>query len=291
MSRFRAALVLALLALGLCTPAFAQAPARPTIISLVPAVTEMLFAIGAGPQVIGVSSYDQHPPEVARLPKMGALLDPNTEAILSARPGLVISYGSQADLQVQLQRAGIRVFSYRHAGLAGIFTSLEELGRVTGHATEAATLSASLRGRLDALRAKTAALPKPKTLLVMGREPLTLRNLNASGGVGFLHEVLEIAGGANAFGDVKREAVTISNEMLLSRAPEVILDLHYGASEPGDHLRAEKELAVWQTVASVPAVRNKRILALYGDQFVVPGPRIADAAEAIARALHPEAFK
>ncbi len=291
MSRFRAALALALLALGLCAPAFAQAPARPTIISLVPAVTEMLFAIGAGPQVIGVSSYDKHPPEVARLPKMGALLDPNTEAILSARPGLVISYGSQADLQVQLQRAGIHVFSYRHAGLAGIFTSLEELGRVTGHATEAATLSASLRGRLDALRARTAALPKPKTLLVMGREPLTLRNLNASGGIGFLHEVLEIAGGANAFGDVKREAVTVSNEMLLSRAPEAILDLHYGASEPGDRLRAEKELAVWQTVASVPAVRNKRILALYGDQFVVPGPRIADAAEAIARALHPEAFK
>jgi iron complex transport system substrate-binding protein len=275
----------------LCGYASAQTPTRPTVISLVPAVTEMLFAIGAGPQVIAVSSYDEHPPEVARLPKMGALLDPNTEQILAARPGLVISYGSQTDLQTQLRRAGIGVFNYRHGGLAGIFSSIEELGRATGHVAEAGRLIASLRARLDAVRAKTAGLPKPKTLLVMGRETQTLRNLNASGGVGFLHDILEIAGAANAFGDVKREAVTVSSEMLLARAPEVVLDLHYGASEPVDRARAQKDAAVWQTVSSIPAVRNKRVIPLYGDQFVVPGPRIADAAEAMAHMLHPEAFK
>lgn len=281
----------ALILMVLGRTASAQAPARPTIISLVPAVTEMLFAIGAGPQVIGVSSYDEHPPEVARLPKMGALLDPNTEQILAARPGLVVSYGSQADLHTQLRRAGIAVLSYRHGGLSGIYTSIEEVGQASGHAREAAQLVASLRGRLEALRRKTTPLRKPRTLLVMGREPLTLRNLNASGGVGFLHDILEIAGGQNAFGDVQRQAVTVSSEMLLARAPEAIIDLHYGASEPADRARAGKEAAVWQTVASVPAVRNQRVLPLYGDQFVVPGPRIADAAEAMARALHPEAFK
>jgi iron complex transport system substrate-binding protein len=273
------------------SPATAQTTARPTVISLVPAVTEMLFAIGAGPQVIGVSSYDKHPPEVARLPKMGALLDPNTEQILAARPGLVISYGSQSDLQTQLRRAGIGVFSYRHGGLAGIYTSIEEVGRATGHGAEASRLMAGLRARLDAVRAKTAGRPKPRTLLVMGREAQTLRNLNASGGVGFLHDILEIAGGANAFGDVKREAVTVSSEMLLGRAPDVVLDLHYGVSEPPDRARARQDAAVWQAVPSVPAVRNKRVIPLYGDHFVVPGPRIADAAEAMARMLHPEAFK
>ncbi len=125
----------------------------------------------------------------------------------------------------------------------------------------------------------------------MGRETKTLRNLNASGGVGFLHDVLEIAGGTNLFADVKREAVTVSSEMLLSRAPEVIVDLHYGASEPADRARASADQAVWQAVPSVPAVRNQRVIPLYGDQFVVPGPRIAAAAEALARALHPEAFR
>ena len=101
----------------------------------------------------------------------------------------------------------------------------------------------------------------------------------------------QVAGGVNVFADVRREAVSVSNEMLLSRAPEAVIDLHYGASEPADRARAQKELAVWQTVSSVPAVRLKRVLPLYGDQFVVPGPRIAQAAEEMARALHPEAFK
>ncbi|MEQ1899073.1 MAG: ABC transporter substrate-binding protein [Vicinamibacterales bacterium] len=281
---------LALLAVGPTAAARAQVT-RPTIVSLVPALTEMLFAIGAGPQVIGVSSYDDHPPEVAGLPRMGALLDPNTERILAAQPGLVLTYGSQQDLQMQLRRAGIGVFDYRHAGLAGIFRVMRELGKATGHTDEAEQAAADLEKRLAAVRARTARLPKPRTLLVMGREPLTLRNLNASGGIGFLHEVLEIAGGVNVFADVRREAVSVSNEMLLSRAPEAVLDLHYGASEPADRARAQKELAVWQTVSSVPAVRRDRVLPLYGDQFVVPGPRIAEAAEQMARALHPEAFK
>ena len=286
---------LALVAVGPSALARAQAAraqsSHPTVVSLVPALTEMLFAIGAGPQVIGVSSYDDHPPEVARLPRMGALLDPNTERILAARPGLVLIYGSQKDLQMQLRRAGIGVFDYRHAGLAGIFRVMRELGKATGHVDEAERAAADLEKRLAAVRARTALLPKPRTLLVMGREPLTLRNLNASGGVGFLHEVLEIAGGVNVFADVHREAVSVSNEMLLSRAPEAVIDLHYGASEPTDRARAQKELAVWQTVSSVPAVRRKRVLPLYGDQFVVPGPRIAQATEEMARALHPEAFE
>ena len=286
---------LALVAVGPSASARAQAAraqsSHPTVVSLVPALTEMLFAIGAGPQVIGVSSYDDHPPEVAGLPRMGALLDPNTERILAARPGLVLTYGSQKDLQMQLRRAGIGVFDYRHAGLAGIFRVMRELGKATGHVDEAEQAAAGLEKRLAAVRARTALLPKPRTLLVMGREPLTLRNLNASGGVGFLQEVLEIAGGVNVFADVHREAVSVSNEMLLSRAPEAVIDLHYGASEPADRARAQKELAVWQTVSLVPAVRRKRVLPLYGDQFVVPGPRIAQAAEEIARALHPEAFK
>ena len=91
------------------------APAR-RIISLVPALTEILFAIGAGPQVIAVSSYDDDPPEVKTLPRVGALLNPDTERILSMRPDLVLVYGSQAELFNQLNRSGIPIFRYRHGG-------------------------------------------------------------------------------------------------------------------------------------------------------------------------------
>src|SRR5580765_2011168 len=116
----------------------AQTPARPQrIISLVPALTEMLFAVGAGPQVVAVSSFDEYPPEVKNLERVGALLDPNLERILSLRPDLVVVYGSQLDLMKQLERAGIPAYNYRHAALPDVSRTIREVGDRIGHAAEA----------------------------------------------------------------------------------------------------------------------------------------------------------
>ena len=266
----------------------AQPPAK-RIISLVPAVTEILFAIGAGPQVVAVSTYDDDPPEVLKLPRVGALLDPDTERILALRPDLVIVYGSQTELQKQLERAGIRTFAYRHGGLADVTPTFRALGDAPGHSAEADRVAAELARRLAAVRARVAGRPRPKTLLVMGREPQSLRQLNASGGVGFLHDMLELAGATNLFADVPREAVSASTEMLLARAPEVILELHYSRELTAAALQQERDL--WRRLPSIPAVKRGRVHLLVGDHFVVPGPRMAQAAEEFARAIHPEAFK
>ena len=112
-----------------------QAPKR--IISLVPAVTEMLFAIGAGNEVVGVSSYDRFPPEVATRPKVGALIDPDFERILSLKPDLVVVYGSQAELIARLGRAQLPLFNYRHAGLGDVTSTIRELGTRIGRGAEA----------------------------------------------------------------------------------------------------------------------------------------------------------
>ena len=268
--------------------AAAQAPAK-RIISLVPALTEILFAIGAGPQVIAVSSFDDDPPEVLKLPRVGALLDPDTERILAMRPDLVLTYGSQTDLEKQLGAAGIRVFAYRHGGLADIAPTFRTLGELTGRSSEAARAVSDIEKRLKEIRARVAGRPRPKTLVVMGREPRSLRNLDASGGMGFLHDMIEAAGGANVFADVKRQAVRASSEMLLARAPEVIIDLFYSREMSASEL--EEERKAWQQLPAVPAVRQHRVELLVGDYLVVPGPRIAAAAEAFARAIHPEAFR
>ena len=259
------------------------------IVSLVPALTEMLFALGSGPQVIAVSSYDEFPPEVKSLPKVGALLDPDMERILSLRPDLVIIYGSQTDLQAQLARAGIRVFNYRHAGLAGVLNTLKELGAAVGRATEGERLAGDIRGRLDAIQARVRGRPKPRTLLVFERDPASLRGVYVSGGVGFLHDMLGIAGGVNVFADVARESVQPSVETMLERAPDVILEVRVkGLLAPTDIAEAKR---VWGALASVPAVRQGRIQILTGDHLVVPGPRVVQGTEAFARALHPDAFK
>jgi iron complex transport system substrate-binding protein len=249
----------------------------------------MLYAIGAGPQLVAVSSYDELPPDVKRLPRVGALLDPDLERILSLRPGLVLTYGSQTTLETQLARAGVKVFSYRHAGVAGILRGLRDLGAVTGHAAEGEREARALQQHLDAIRARVASLPRTRTLLVFGRQPRTLQQMYVSGGTGFLHDLLTTAGATNVFEDIKRESVQPSQETVLSRAPEVILEVR--ADKPLTPAETAAERRTWASLAAIPAVRSGRIYFLAADYFVVPGPRVAMAAEAFARTLHPEAFK
>ena len=258
------------------------------VVSLVPNVTEMLFAVGAGGQVVGVSSYDDFPPEARRLPRVGALLDPDTERIFALRPDLVVVYGSQAELERQFARAGIRVYAYRHGGIDSILQSIRDIGTLTGHAADADRVVRDVQAQLDAIRARVRGRPRPKTMVVIGRDTGALRGIFASGGIGFLHELLDIAGGDDLFADMKREAVQPSNETMIARAPQAIVELH--ADEQPDAATLQKERGVWNLLASVPAVRTNRVYLLYGDYLVAAGPRIGSAAEAIARVLHPEVF-
>jgi iron complex transport system substrate-binding protein len=250
----------------------------------VPAVTEMLFAVGAGPQVVGVSSFDKVPADVASRPRVGALLDPDVERILSLKPDLVVTYGSQTSLHGQLERAGIAMFEYRHGGIGDALATIEDVGRRTGHEREGRDVAQALRARLSSVRMRVEGRPRQKALLVFGREPGSVRQVWASGGVGFLHELLDVAGADNVFADVPRENVQATTEMLLARAPEVIIELRA-------EMRVPETSSPWAALPGIPAVKAGRVLTLDGDQFVVPGPRLAAAAEAMARALHPDAFK
>lgn len=264
-----------------------QAPsARPAarVISLVPALTEMIFAFGAGPQVVAVSSFDQDPPQVRDLPRVGALLDPDVERIITLRPDLVLVYGSQLDLMTQLQRASIPYYDYRHGGLGGVTATIRALGLRLGRVEQSTTLAMSIEQRLAALRKRTAGLLRPKTLLVFGRESGTLRNVYASGGRGFLHEMLLAAGGSNVLADVAAESLQMSSEQILARAPDVILEIRSdGSAAISDPVA---EMSAWNALASIPAVRNNRLHLLAGRHHVVPGPRVAESAEAMAAVLH-----
>ncbi len=261
----------------------AQSPKR--IISLVPNVTEILFAIGAGPQVVAVSNYDVEPPEVRKLPTVGALVDPDTEKIISLRPDLVITYGSQTDLQAQLKRAAIPFFDYRHGGLDHIMVTMRALGARTGHVEQAEKVARDLEAAINAVRTRVAGKPRPRTLLVFGREPGSLRNIYASAGRGFLHDMLVVAGGEDVLTDVDRESAQVSTEMILARKPDVILELNAATRLNEADLKAVVD--PWMTLSAVPAVRNKRVIILNGPGLTVPGPRVVDGIEKMANALHP----
>jgi iron complex transport system substrate-binding protein len=267
-----------------------ETAARPPrrIVSIVPAVTEMLFAIGAGPTVVAVGSFDKYPPEVRDLPRVGALVDPDIERIISLGADLVIVDRGQVDLQRKLANAKIATFPYALGGLDNVGRTIRELGTITGHARQAALVAETIESGLASLRGRMAGLPRPPTMLVFSREPGGLRNIYASGGIGFLNDVLEVAGGTNLFANVRRESLQVTTETILSSAPDVILELRYGAAFTREQI--ERDRASWNVLASVPAVRHGRVYELVGDELVVPGPRVVDTAERMARVLHPEVF-
>jgi iron complex transport system substrate-binding protein len=258
------------------------------IISLVPSVTEMLFAIGAGPDVVGVSSFDHYPPEAETRTNVGGLLDPDFERTLTLRPDLVVVYGTQSSLADRLSRAGIPIFPYQHAGLPDITVTLRQVGARVGRKEAGDRLAADIERQLSEIRERTRPLAKPRTMIVFEREVGTLRGMFASGGVGFLHDMLVVAGGVNVFADVRKQSLQVTTEIALAKAPDVILELHSG---PGwTPARIVQERRVWQTLPSIPAVRTGRIYLLTDELMSIPGPRVVDAVRAMARVLHPGRF-
>lgn len=280
------------LALVLClgagfsrTIAVAQSPPQ-RIISLIPSTTEMLFAIGAGARVIGVGNFDRYPPEALTRPKVGGLIDPDVERIIALKPDLVVVYGTQDDFRTQLERARIPMFLYQHAGLPDITATIRQLGARIGNTKESAVLADRIEAEIAGVTKRIAGRPRPRTLLVFGRDAETLRGIYASGAVGFLHDMLEAAGGTNVFSDVQRQSIQTTSELAVARAPEVIVEIGVDTASA-----SSRNLRAWESLPSIPAVRNKRIYELRGDGMMNPGPRISASVRRMAEVLHPDAFK
>jgi iron complex transport system substrate-binding protein len=283
MAAHQKSVIVAVLVFGTIV-AHAQSAAAPQrIVSLIPSVTEMLFAMDAGSRVVGVGNYDRYPPEVLTRPKVGGLIDPDIERILALKPDLVMVYGTQADLRLQLERARIPIFLYEHSGLADVTLTIRAIGKRIDSERSSDMLADRIEAAIAETRKRVAGRTRPRTLLVFGRDAETLRGIYASGGLGFLHDMLEAAGGTNVFADVKRQGVQATSEVVLARAPEVIIEIGSGtASAKGRNVDA------WNVLGSVPAVRTRRIYEISGDEMMNPGPRVANAIRRMAEVLHPD---
>jgi iron complex transport system substrate-binding protein len=233
-------------------------PAR-RIVSLVPATTELLFAIGAGPQLVGRTAWCDYPAEAGRVPNLGDGISPNLEAILAARPDLVILYNSAQNARVaaRLREVGIPALRYTTDALRDVGRVARILGPLTGHAREADSVAAALDGALAAASSVPAPDAPDVLLLVWEQPPMTI------GRGSFLSELVERAGGRNLFADVSASAGTVSIEAIAVRDPDLILTTADGPS-------AFMDRPEWQ---AVPAVRAGRFLKVTGSQFSRPGPR------------------
>ncbi len=280
----RRGLIIAL-ALGVVLTA-APRPAR--VVSLIPAVTEMLFAMGAGSDVIGVSSFDRFPGEVSSRQKVGGLLDPDTERILTLRPTLVVIYETQVELRDRLAAAGVPTWPYRHGSIASIYDTILGLGHALGRTADAEALTRRMQQEVADVRGALRAQPAVPTLFVIGRDVGALQHLDVAGGDGFLNEIVELAGGINVFRDVARPAVEASTELVLARRPEAILELW--VNRRLDAATRQREVAVWNALPAVPAVHNHRIFEINDERLAVPGPRLPNGIRLFASLLHPDAL-
>jgi iron complex transport system substrate-binding protein len=256
-----------------------RAPAAQRIISLAPSVTEILFAIGAGSEVVGISQYCDYPPAALKLPRVGSFLTPNLEAIIGLRPTLIVGLETSAnEREIKgLAGMGYAVLLADDDSVAAIENSIEAIGSRTGHGAQARAVVAGIRQRLDKIQTRLHAVAPVRVLMVVGHDPLV-----AVGG-GFLGQLLQFADTENIVAGLGQEWPRVSMEYVIARAPQVILDGQMG-SESGT------SGAFWSRYQTIPAVHNHRVLAYPQSPILHPGPRISRSLEILATLLHPEVF-
>lgn len=266
------------------------APQR--IVSTSPSITEILFALGLGDRVVGVTTYCRYPVEAQKLPKVGTFVEPHMETILRLKPDLVIIQTNPVRLRQRLEAVKLRVLEVSPVSMAGVHESIAAIAKAADVAQQGARLSASIRTQLEEVAKVTGALAKRKVAVIVGRTPASLNGLIAVGSGSYLAELFAVAGGENAFAGSRAAYPKVSHEEMLARNPDVIVDMaEMGDAKDGKLSEARKQevIALWRKYPSLRAVQAGRVYAVADDRFVVPGPRMGEAAREFAKLLHPEA--
>lgn len=246
------------------------------VICLIPTVTDTVFALGAGDDVVGISDYTKYPAAALKKPSVGDLIKPSIETILSLHPDLVIGTQPKGPMEVtdQLERAGIPIFLVSPHGIAGILHSIESVGMALNRTPQADALVHRLQQRVDAVRARTKGLPAPRVFMPIWYDPITTIGKSA-----FITEVIEAAGGRSVTDDLTSEWPQISMEVVLERAPDALLLVRGGKTT----LQVLENRPGW---GSMKAVKEHR--AYYVDDRInFASPVAIDALEDLAKQFHP----
>lgn len=253
------------------------------IVSLAPNLTEILFALGLGGKVVAVSSNCDYPAGAVEKAKVGTFWQPNTEAIIAAKPDLVVTlwFEQQRAVADTLGRIGLNVLTFRIEKIPELYAAIEKIGLAAGCEQRAKLLNGNIAGRLNALRSRFASADKTKVLWVVQSEPLRL-----AGRKTFINQLIELAGGENAIGPTIQQYPPVGTEELLTCGAEVIIQSAMGTADTEQQQRAAERF--WSRFASLPAVKSKRIYVVAADCALRLGPRLPEGTETIARYLHPD---
>jgi iron complex transport system substrate-binding protein len=255
------------------------------IVSLSPNLTEIVFALGLGDKVVGVSNNCDWPIEAKQKPKMGTFWQPNTEAIIAAKPDLVIceSFLQHKEVAETLKRAGLRVASLHAESIKELYSVILSIGQGTGCSDKAEPLAAKIKNDIDQIRAKSSSARKAKVLWAVQTEPMRVVGVKT-----FVNEIIDLAGGQNVIEPTGDQYPSVGTETILTCGAEVIIQSAMGTED----ITKQQETAekFWSRFANLPAVKNKKVYVIEADTVLRLGPRLPEGAMAVAKLLHPELF-
>jgi len=258
------------------------------IISLAPSVTEILFAIGLGDKVVGVTRYCDYPPEALRLPKVGGYYDPSYEAVMALKPDLVIVLKGNEGHREKFESLGFAAMEIDNESVETILDSILAIGRAGGAEAAAKKLADDLKRRMKKIGDMTKGRKRPRVLVSVGRNmgTGTIKDVYIAGQDTFYNGMIKIAGGVNAYDGVRPAYPTVSAEGIMRMKPDFIIDMI-----PGMDMQSAEGKAVlreWESVAGAKAIREGRV-HVFGEKYtVIPGPRFILTLERIARLIHPD---
>jgi iron complex transport system substrate-binding protein len=262
-----------------------QPPGKLRIISLAPNVTEILFALDLGDQVVGVTDQCDYPPAAKGIERVSGFGTPNVERLLAQSPNLVIACGlEKPELVEVLRRAGVRVINVQKtgylAGFAELFDAIHQIGDATGRAAEAKKLIANMQAELDAVAAQVGTIDDAKRVRVFVE--IEDGPLMTAGAGSFIDDLVNRAGGRNVAHEIAAAYPRIDPEKVIAWNPEVILVAHNGP--PGEAAQRLARHIGWSDVA---AVRERRVIDdIDADLLFRPGPRLVEGVKALAARLH-----
>lgn len=251
------------------------------IISLAPSNTEILFALGLGDRVVGVTEFCDYPPEAAEKPKVGGFADVDTEKVVELEPDLILAANIHiAEAVPALEKLGLTVVVVSPADVPAVLEGIKLVGRIIGQEKEAEALTAEMQERVDAVAKAVEGREKPRVFWEVDSELWT------AGPGSFINDLIVRAGGKNIAAEADSPWVQLNSEAIIAADPEVIFLADHPFGETAETVTARPG---WDEIS---AVVNDRIVEIEDtDIFSRPGPRVVDALEMAAKALHPDAFE
>lgn len=258
------------------------------IISLSPNITEILFALGLGEKVVGVTRFCNYPQEARAKMQVGGYLDPNYEAIVRLQPDVVILLSEFDLIKTLLSELGIHYLTVNNKTVSDILASIESIGKEFGAIQQADRLVVDMRQKIDRIKARTQNAIRPNVLIVVERTLGTgvIEDVYVAGRNTFYDELLEIAGGMNAYQSEKIAYPILSAEGIIHLNPDFIIELVPQLAQTG--LSPSLLEQDWQSLGQINAVKSDQIFIMSEDYAVVPGPRFILFLEDLARLIHPE---